>query len=100
MELQLAQEFEYKGNDYWNWAVWVDAPDAELDAIKTVEYTLHPSFPKPVRKISDRQTKFRLTTAGWGVFTIYAKAFLKNGKTVEMEHELSLAYPDGTLTMA
>ncbi len=100
MDLKLAQEFEYKGGDWWEWAVWVDAADEELDEIESVEYTLHPTFPKPVREVSDRQTKFRLSTSGWGCFTIYAKAHLKNGEAVEMEHELSLEYPDGTVTAA
>jgi len=100
MALKLEQDYEYKGGDWWEWAVWIDAPDEELDAIEYVEYVLHSTFSKPVREISDRSTKFRLETAGWGCFTIYAKAFLKNGGIVEMEHELSLAYPDGTLTLA
>ncbi len=98
--MKIKQEYTYKGDDWWKWAVWIDAPDEELDTIERVVYTLHSSFAKPVREINDRSTKFRLETAGWGVFTIYAKAYLKNGKTVDMEHELSLAYPDGTLTMA
>jgi len=98
--MKIEQEYTYEGDDWWEWAVWIDAPDEELDFVEYVEYTLHPTFPKPVKEIRDRSTRFRLETAGWGVFTIYAKAFLKNGKTVDMEHELSLAYPDGTLTMA
>jgi len=100
MDLKLAQEFEYKGSDWWEWAVWIDATDEQLDEIDLVEYTLHHSFPKPVRESSERSTKFRLQTSGWGCFTIYAKAFLKNGEAVEMEHELSLEYPDGTVTTA
>ena len=80
MTYKLKQDFEYKGDDWWEWSVWVEASDAELNKIKFVEYTLHPTFSKPVREIRDRSTKFRLETTGWGVFTIYAKAFLKNGK--------------------
>ena len=98
--MKLKQDFEYKGNDWWDWCIWIDAPDAELNEIERVEYTLHPTFPKPVREIRDRQTNFRLKTGGWGVFTIYAKAFLKNGESVDMEHRLKLFYPDGTQTFA
>ena len=98
--MKIEQEYTYEGDDWWEWAVWIDAPEAELDRIERVEYTLHSSFHKPVRDISDRATKFRLATAGWGIFTIYAKAFLNDGKTVEMEHNLFLAYPDGTPTFA
>ena len=100
MALKLEQDFEYKGSDWWGWSVWIDATDEELDEIEYVEYTLHPTFPKPVREISDRSTKFRLETSGWGNFTIYAKAFLKNGETVPMNTDLELRYPDGKLTSA
>jgi transcription initiation factor IIF auxiliary subunit len=100
MTMKLEQDFTYKGNDWWEWWIWIEAPDEELDEIKHVEYTLHPTFSKPVREIHDRETKFRLKTAGWGVFMIYAKAFLKNGVTVRMEHYLELEYPDGTKTSA
>lgn len=100
MAYKLAQDFEYKGDDWWEWSVWVDASDDEINKIKFVEYTLHPTFPNPVRIIKNRQTKFRLETAGWGIFTIYAQAVLQNGEKVNMEHELELYYPDGTPTYA
>jgi transcription initiation factor IIF auxiliary subunit len=100
MAYKLAQDFEYKGKDWWEWWVWVEASDDELDKIKFVEYTLHPTFAKPVREISDRATKFLLKTAGWGIFTIYAKLAFKDGKTKSLEHDLILRYDDGTRTFA
>ena len=42
-----------------------------LDRVKYVEYELHPTIPKPVRRSTNRSTNFRLATAGWGGFTIY-----------------------------
>ena len=98
--MKIKQEYTYTGDDYQKWAVWIDAPDAELNTVERVEYTLHPSFPKPVRIIEDRKTNFRLETAGWGVFTVYAKAVLQDGKKIDMEHELELFYDDGTQTFA
>lgn len=100
MAYKLEQDYEYKGKDWWEWAVWIEASDEELDRIEYVEYTLHPTFPKPVREISDRDTKFRLQTAGWGVFTVYAKLCFKDGETKNLEHELELYYPDGKQTFA
>lgn len=100
MALKIKQDFEYKGKDWWKWSVWVDGPEQELDEIKYVEYTLHPTFSKPVRKIDDRSSKFRLETAGWGVFTIYAKVVHKDGGKTLLEHDLELLYPDGTPTTA
>ena len=51
-------------------------------------YTLHSTFRNPVRKVSDRESKFRLETEGWGTFTIYAKVVLKNKEEIPLEHEL------------
>jgi len=95
MMLMLSQDYEYKRNDWWEWSVWVDAPEQELDQIEYVEYTLHPTFPRPVRQISDRATKFRLQSAGWGQFEIFAKVVHKNGEETPLEHFLELSYPDG-----
>lgn len=94
MAYKLAQDFEYKGKDWWEWAIWVEASEAELDKIKLVEYTLHPTFAKPVRIIKRRETKFRLETTGWGTFTVYAKAVLFDGEDVDMQHELELEHPE------
>ena len=98
--MKLAQEYKYKGEDYWNWAVWVEGADAELDSIDYVTYVLHHTFPKPIRKVKDRTSKFRLETAGWGVFTIRAKVMMKDGRETPLTHELELRYPDGTITSA
>ena len=102
MALRLAQSEEYAGNDYWKWAVWLEGSDEELDAIKHVEYVLHPTFLNPVREVSDRGSKFRLQTAGWGTFTLHATVIFKDGKRspLALEHELVLLYPIGTPTSA
>jgi transcription initiation factor IIF auxiliary subunit len=98
MSYQIEQDFEYKGDDWWEWSVWVEASDTQLDQIEYVEYVLDPTFAKPVREIRDRATKFRLETSGWGVFTIYANAFLKDGEIVKLQHELILKYRNGKRT--
>jgi transcription initiation factor IIF auxiliary subunit len=95
MALQIAQDSEYAGNDFWRWSIWLAGPDAELDAVHCVVYTLHSSFPNPVRTVTDRQTRFRLETAGWGTFTIYARVVGKeDGTEQHLEHELDLRYPE------
>lgn len=100
MSLKIAQDFDYKGNDWWEWSVWIDGTEPELDEISQVEYTLHPTFPKPVRTITDRPSKFRLKTAGWGVFTVYAKAAHKDGRETLLEHDLELRDENGIPTTA
>ncbi len=98
MSCTLAQDFEYKGKDWWEWWIWVEASEEELDRIEYVEYTLHPTFPHPVREVADRESKFRLTSAGWGIFTIYAKLVFKNGETENLEHDLKLLDDKGIPT--
>jgi len=100
MPLTIVQDCEYMDDDWWEWSVWIEGTEQELDDIKSVEYTLHPTFPNPVRRIEDRASKFRLKTAGWGGFTIYARVLHNDGSTTPLEHELVLYYRDGTATSA
>ena len=100
MAIKIGQGFEYQGKDWWKWWIWIDGADHELDAIDHVVYTLHSTFPNPVRTVRDRSSKFRLDTAGWGGFRIYAKVVKKNGEDVRLTHDLVLKYPDGTETTA
>ena len=97
---RISQEQHYQGEDWWKWAVWIDADDHDLDRIDYVVYTLHSTFHNPVRKITDRTSGFRLETEGWGIFTIYARIFLKDGDEIPLSHMLILTYPDGTENIA
>lgn len=100
MGVHINQDFEYQGDDYWKWWIWIDGAKQELDDIDRVVYTLHPTFPNPVRIVTDRESKFRLETVGWGVFRIRAKAIKKNGEQINLTHYLQLKYPDGTINTA
>lgn len=100
MALAIRQDEKYLGKDRWQWSVWVDGPPEELDAIDHVVYVLDSTFHDPVRTVTDRSTKFQLTTSGWGIFTVYAKAIKKDGSETNLEHDLVLRYPDGTPTAA
>lgn len=97
MTLKIKQDFAYRGNDYWDWAVWLDGTNDELSEVARVTYTLHRTFPNPVRTITDRSTGFRLETSGWGVFRVHVQVEIKDGSTRRMHHDLVLEYPDGTL---
>ena len=100
MSLRIEQGSNYKGNDWWKWWVTIEGPDAELDQVDHVIYTLHPTFPKPVRIVKNRQNKFHLASEGWGTFTMYAKIVNKDGTSKILEHYLRLEYEDGTLSEA
>lgn len=96
MGLKIEQGSNYKGNDLWKWWVWIEGPDAELDEIDHVVYTLHPTFVRPVRTIKTRENKFHLASEGWGTFTLYAKVVKKDGSSMQLEHSLVLEYEDGS----
>ena len=100
MPIAIQQDSTYLGRDRWKFSIWVDGPSEELDQIDYVMYVLDRTFHNPVREVSDRATKFRLETASWGGFTIYARAYLKDGGEMPLQHELVLVYPDGTPTTA
>jgi len=95
-EYTVEQWEHYEGEDWWNWAVWIEASDAALDRIESVEWILHPTFPNPIRASTDRPSKFRLETGGWGVFKIHARLQMKDGQQLKLYHNLSLHHPDGT----
>jgi transcription initiation factor IIF auxiliary subunit len=92
--IEIRQWERYDGDDWWTWAVWIDGPDEALDEVEFVEWKLHPTFPKPVRKTEDRQSKFRLETGGWGTFPIIARVQMSDGSQLKLKHDLELIYPD------
>ena len=99
-EMRIRQRSKYEGDDWWSWSLELDAPRDVMERVKCVIYELHPTFPKPVRKITDRETNFRLETAGWGVFPVEARVIFEDGTEEMIEHHLELRYPDGTPTTA
>ncbi len=92
---KIAQDATYTGDDYWDWSVWIEATEPNLDKIESVIYNLHETFLNPVRTITSRSNKFKLETSGWGGFTIYARINFKDKTILECQHELELFYPDG-----
>ncbi len=85
---------KYVGKGTYDWTVYVDADANTLAQIQSVEYTLDPSFPNPIRKVTTRKNKFALPSNGWGEFTIYAKVFFANGKTSTYKYRLNLVKAD------
>lgn len=75
----------------WNWTVFIDPDSRKLSSVKCVEYTLHSSFPDPVRVVCDRGDRNRpysLSSNGWGTFVIQVRVLFRNRKVQELEHEL------------
>ena len=81
---------EFEGNGNYSWTIFVDEDQSVLARIKLVEYTLHPTFPNPVRRVTTRENRFALTALGWGEFRVYAKVFFTDGKVINCDHWLTL----------
>lgn len=94
---EIQQWEEYEGENWWKWAVWLEGSDDALDRVESVEWALHPTFPNPVRRQKNRKDKFKLETAGWGVFPIRARINMKGGQSYNLTHHLVLHWEDGTL---
>jgi transcription initiation factor IIF auxiliary subunit len=91
--MKIAQREEYQGDDWWEWAVWIEGKPEEIKSIRSVTYVLHPSFRDPIRKVTNRRTKFCLESEGWGGFVMAARVETESGKTRLLKHELELFYP-------
>jgi len=79
----------YLGAGRWDWTIFVDADPDTLRQVECVEYTLHPTFPDPVRKVCGQpETKFALSSSGWGTFTVKVKILYKNGRVEDLQHQL------------
>jgi transcription initiation factor IIF auxiliary subunit len=81
---------------FFKWKVFMDEPDDVLDQVRLIEYKLHPTFPKPIRKSTDRGSKFALETEGWGNFWLGIAVHLKSGEVVHQRYLLNLgqAWPE------
>lgn len=90
MPIQIAQSCAPAGKDHWKWSVWLDGTGPELDGVDHVVYTLHPTFPEPVRRITERETAFRLHSGGWGEFNIHAAVHFRDGRVEKLDHWLVL----------
>ena len=84
--------------EHYHLGVWVEASDQELDLVERVEYTLHPSFKRPVRSSANRSNKFSITFWTWGMFMIDVVLYLHDGTTRQIQYYLSYDLPedDGT----
>ena len=82
--LTFRTEAEKVENNWYDWQVELADSAEPMDQIREVEYLLHPTFPKRVRRSEDANDHFALKSAGWGEFDIVARVYYKNGdeKTV------------------
>ncbi len=98
MSFKIAQGSMYegwKGQDWWRWWVWIEGSEQDLNEVAYVEYTLHPTFPNPIKRVDDRSSKFRLDTSGWGEFLLRARLHMKGAaKDIQLSHSIELREPE------
>jgi transcription initiation factor IIF auxiliary subunit len=78
-------------DDWYEWCVFVDESPEILDKIRCVEYVLHPTFPNPIRRVSEQATRFALFSSGWGGFRIGIDVEWKDGSHTKTDYMLALA---------
>jgi transcription initiation factor IIF auxiliary subunit len=83
-----------QGDDWYEWCVFAGGDRETLLEITSIEYALHPSFPNPIRRITDRATRFALFSSGWGGFRIGIDVEWRDGSHTRFEHFLKLAGDD------
>jgi transcription initiation factor IIF auxiliary subunit len=76
------------GQDRWEWTIFIEADQEVLSRIQCVEYTLHETFPDPVRTVCSAGNKFALSSNGWGTFTIKIRVILRDGTQKTLTHDL------------
>jgi TIR domain/YEATS family len=96
--LRLENDSAPAGEGWWTWSVWVEGSPVDLASVESVTYRLHPTFPKPVVRVTNREDKFRLTSSGWGEFSVSADVRTDDGRTVRLERWLQLSGSGGTST--
>jgi hypothetical protein len=93
LRVRLKNTAEPREADWWLWSVWLDGREEDLDKVQSVKYVLHPTFPDPVRVVTDRQSKFRLSALGWGEFSIAAEVSTDTGESLSLERWITFEDP-------
>ncbi len=83
----VQKKYEY---DWYDWCVFVSGDEEVMSGIRQVKYTLHESFPDPVRTTENRENCFALYSAGWGGFAIGVNVTFADGSTDDTSYFLKL----------
>ncbi|MDZ4801870.1 MAG: DNA/RNA non-specific endonuclease [Bryobacteraceae bacterium] len=93
MDLSLNQKAVQLAPEWWQWEVFLDGPDSDLDQVASVEYLLHPTFSEPRPRRTDRASRFAVRSEAWGEFMVYAEVQLRIGEPIHLRHWLRLQAP-------
>ncbi len=89
--MRIRNRWKYAGDNHWEWEAFLDdGGTGQLDDVNSVEYVLHPTFKKPLRKITTRNNQFAMKTNGWGTFKLKAFVSMKDGSREKLTHYIEL----------
>jgi transcription initiation factor IIF auxiliary subunit len=78
-------------DEWWEWCIFIDEDDYVVRKLKQVEYTLHPTFPDPIRTVADITHRFALYSSGWGQFTANIEVLLNDNSTINQSHFIAFS---------
>ncbi len=78
-----------EGKDLVEWDISIEAPVSVIDQIAYVQYTLHPTFGSPPQVVRARESRFRLTRRGWGIFRIPIEVHFVDGSVGKTAYRLT-----------
>ncbi|HEX8141180.1 MAG TPA: pYEATS domain-containing protein [Pyrinomonadaceae bacterium] len=84
---------KYVGSGLFEWTIFIRADERWLGQVSYVVYTLHPTFPNPVRTVRERGRgpyAFALSDYARAEFDIGILIVLKNGSSFEEQYHLNL----------
>jgi|SRR5581483_298464 len=94
-DFRIGQYCRYSRNkhdrDLFAFCLFIEGGSNVMEDIAKVEYTLHPSFPDPVRVSTERGHSFKMESEAWGEFTTYVRVFHSGGEVARLRHPLKLA---------
>lgn len=96
-EIKIANTFKPSSEKGWyDWEVYLDIDPEVAGKIKSVTYTLNPTYTESVRTINhDPNGRYALHDTGWGEFQISADIRLNNDDIITKYHWLDLGSRSG-----
>jgi len=76
------------GHSVYNFSLYIDAGDADLNQIQSVKYTLPNGTATQEAIVTNAQDDFTYTNSGWGQFVVSAEIRLRNGQSVQLSKRL------------
>jgi hypothetical protein len=93
-QIRVENTSGYKGENKWDWRIYIKAPTPAIDLIECVEYNLHPTFRTRLLRVCRDQAfdpEYPFCPGvirGWGVFNVPVKLIFKDRRLCYTDHML------------